>query len=447
MSISNLEQHTYQHLLIFGAYFVALTSLSTLVAHEKHIAANSGDHATDNLTVNTNLLSKSMYDEEIILVIPDDLNRKDVQTFEHRQQLQLSDLTGYQTIIEKELESDEEGEGGQVVNNFVLDGYELLHEATVNGDWGEARKFLEDPEEITKPITSDLHTVLDLAIYNMVDLMFVEEIVKLMPPKALEKKTAEGLTPLHYAAACGYAKAAKLIVTKNPKTTQIISEDVYKLLPLLLAVGTISVGQKETVEYLYSVTRHEHPSPFSGHQGASNLCRIIDAGFNNIASSIVQRFPRLVTERTKVAKLCGLELIAERPFAFASGRKRTFWERCIYSSIQVNIGSTYHSNHADNTKSSKEELLLESWEATSGDEENPLERFKGSHSNKENSSSNSENSEGDNANVSTSSNQGVLIMLISAYLMPAMKQGFNLVNLKFLLLNLTSFKLLSYCDN
>ncbi|RZC94370.1 hypothetical protein C5167_007542, partial [Papaver somniferum] len=70
----------------------------------------------------------------------------------------------------------------------------------------------------------------------------------------------------------------------------------------------------------------------------------------------------------------------------------------------------------------KEELLLESLEATSGDEENPLERFEGSHSDKENSSSNSENSEGDNANVSTSGNRGILLNLISSYLMPAMKQ-------------------------
>lgn len=105
MSNSNLEQYTYQHLLIFGAYFVALASLSTVVAQEKHIAANSSDHAIDKLTVNTNMLSKSVYEEEIILVIPGDLNSKDLHAFEHRQQLQLSDLTGYQTIIEKELES------------------------------------------------------------------------------------------------------------------------------------------------------------------------------------------------------------------------------------------------------------------------------------------------------------------------------------------------------
>ncbi|KAI3906922.1 hypothetical protein MKW92_032718 [Papaver armeniacum] len=346
-----------------------------------------------NFAVNMNmsLSSISVYEEEIIQVIPDDLNGL---PFEHRQQLQLSDLAGHQTIIDQELQFDEEG--GQVVNKFALDGYEQLYEAAVKGDWGEASKFLEEnPEAITKAITRDSHTVLDLAVSNMVDLVFVKEIVRLMPPKALENKTAEGYTPLHYAAVCGYAKAAELIVAKNPKTTQICGEDYFKMVPLLHAVGTITVGQKETVEYLYSVTRHEHPSPFSGRRGAGALCRAIDAGFNDVALSIVQRFPRLVTERTERANICGLELMAERPFEFASGRKLTFWQRCFYSSIQMNIDSTNHSNLLEDTKRSKEKLLP-CLEGTNGDEENPLERFEGTHTDEENPSYNSDNTEGDN---------------------------------------------------
>ncbi|KAI3964723.1 hypothetical protein MKW92_010514 [Papaver armeniacum] len=416
----------------------ASTSLSTPVEPEKHISANSIHHATDNLAVNSNLPSVSMNEEEIIQVIPDDLKEQYLQPFEHRQRLELSDLTGQQTIIDEELQSDEEG--SQVVNEHVLDGYEQLYEAAVNGDWDEASKFLEEnPEAITKAITKNLHTALHIAVFNMAELMFVEEIIKLTPPEALEKKTAGGLTSLHLAALYGYAKAAELIVTKNPKTTQILSGDEYELVPLESAIRTVTVGQKETVEYLYSVTRHEHPSPFSGHRGARLLYKTIDAGFNDIALSIVQRFPRLVTQRTKEDNICGLELMAERPFAFRSGAKLTLWQRCIYSLIQVNDDSTYdhntqakdrthHSNRSDDTRSSIEEPL-ESLKGTNGDEENPPERFEGSHKDEDNPFSSSlDNIEGDDAepsenlNVLISSNQGTLIKLISAYCMSSIKQ-------------------------
>ncbi|RZC44338.1 hypothetical protein C5167_037287 [Papaver somniferum] len=387
-------------------------SLSTLAELEKHIYANSIDHTTYNLAVNTNLPSVAVYEEEIIRVIPDDLKEQYLQPFEHRQRLQLSDLTGQQTIIDQELQSDEEG--SQVVNEYVLDGYEQLYEAAVNGDWDEASKFLEEnPEAITKAITNNLHTALHIAVFRMVDLMFVREIIKLMPLEALEKKTADGLTSLHLAALYGYTKAAELIVTKNPKTTQILSEDEYELVPLESAIRTVTVGQKETVEYLYSVTRHEHPSPFSGHRGAKLLYKTIDAGFNDIALSIVQRFPRLVTQRTKEDNICGLELMAERPFAFRSGAKLTLWQRCIYSLIQVNVDSTYdqdtqakdgshHSNSSVDTRSSIEGSL-ESLEGTNRDEENPPERFEVSNEDKENQSSSLDNMQGDEAEEHQSS--------------------------------------------
>ncbi|KAI3891472.1 hypothetical protein MKX03_037121 [Papaver bracteatum] len=410
-------------------------SLSTLAAPEKHIAGSSSDHATDNLAVNMNLPSGSVYGEEITRVIPSDFFDRDLQPFEHRQQLQLTDLTGPQTITDLEIQSDEQGD--QVVNKFVLDGYERLYRAAIYGDWDLANEFLEEnPEAITQAITTELHTVLHLAVFNMVDLMFVEEIVKLTPPKVLENKTADGFTALHFAGLYGYTKAAEVIVTKNPKTTQILSAS--ERIPLEEAIRAVTAGQKETVEYLYSVTRHEHPGPFSSHRGASLLYKTIDAGFNNIALSIVQRFPRLVTERTKEDNICGLELMAERPFAFRSGAKLTFWQRCIYSFIQVNISTydhdtqakdgTHHSNRSKDTKSSLE-MLFESSEGTNGDEENPMERFEGSHTDGGNPSYNSENSEGegDSATPSESSNvsinnQGKLIKFIPAYLMPSIKQ-------------------------
>ncbi|KAI3879834.1 hypothetical protein MKX03_000453 [Papaver bracteatum] len=168
--------------------------------------------------------------------------------------------------------------GSHGMSKEVLDGYEELYEAALVGGWKVASKFLEkNPEAITKMITSESKTVLHVAMLSG-NMMFIGEIVKLMPPEILEYKTkAECYTTLHYAALFGYAKAAKMMVTKNPKLTQIV--DRSGKVPLHYALTSVTAGQRETVEYLYSVTRHEDPSLFSGYQGDTILRWTIDAGF------------------------------------------------------------------------------------------------------------------------------------------------------------------------
>ncbi|KAI3975238.1 hypothetical protein MKX01_039274 [Papaver californicum] len=221
-------------------------------------------------------------------------------------------------------------DGGQLMSKHVLVEYEELRDAARKGDWKVVSKFLEkNPEAITKVIDSDAQTVLHLSMYNP-NLKLIEEIVNLMPPEILEYKTTNhGYTALHYAAIFGYAKAAEMMVNKNPKLTQIVNR--LGRVPLLGALISVSAGQRETVEYLYSVTRHEHPSPFSGLQGDSLLSITIDVGFYDIASSLVQRFPELVIDQTKEVQTSAMEYMAERPFASASGAKLTFLQRRIYS--------------------------------------------------------------------------------------------------------------------
>ncbi|KAI3957971.1 hypothetical protein MKW98_020613 [Papaver atlanticum] len=273
----------------------------------------------------------------------------------------------------------------QMTSKDVLDGYEELYHAAIKGDWEVASKFLEKhPEAITKVITTDSETVLHVAIADA-NLMFIEEIVKLIPPEMLEYRTeADGSTALHYAAVFGRAKAAELIVNKNLKLTQIANG--AGRVPLNSALISVTAGQRETVEYLYSVTRHEHPSPFSGNQGDSLLCGMIDAGFYDIASSLVQRFPELVVDPTKKVRTSAMNYMAERPFAFASGAKHTFWQHLIYSLINVDINSAYElDNHT------KERNAQRGLEGTNGDQEDPVERFEGPYRDEENPTENSEN--------------------------------------------------------
>ncbi|KAI3894785.1 hypothetical protein MKX03_023580 [Papaver bracteatum] len=300
-----------QEIRLLGQHQIALAS--TLLTPEENTITTTA--ASDNLTANMERSSTVNYNEVITQVIDD-----------HNDQVE---------------ESAEDG--GQVMSTDVLDGYKELYDAAVNGDWEGASEFLEkNPEAVTKVITSDSRTVLHVAIIQG-NLMFTEEIVKLMPPEILEYKTSiNGYTALHYAAICGFPKAAMVLVKKNNKLTQI--EDGSKRIPLLLALISATGRQRGTVEYLYSETRHHHPSHFSGNQGHSMLRYSIDAGYYGIASSLVQRFPKLVIDQTNEVQTNAMNNMAERPYAFASGAKHTFLQRRIYSLIKVEVTNEDEEN-------------------------------------------------------------------------------------------------------
>ncbi|XP_026437341.1 protein ACCELERATED CELL DEATH 6-like isoform X3 [Papaver somniferum] len=224
-----------------------------------------------------------------------------------------------------------EYEGGEMMcTETTLEGYEHLFEAAKSGDWKDAREsFQKNPEAMSMITNEEWKTAQRIAVLHN-QLLSLKEIVKLMPPEAIEYQTRErASTALHAAAMYGYTEAAKVLVNKNPRLTQI--RDTKGRVPLQVAVQAVTVGQTETVNYLYSVTRHVKPSPFLGHDGARLLCGAIDANFYDIALSLVKRFPKLVTEKSHEHGICGLESITQRPFAFLSGAKLTWWQRKIYS--------------------------------------------------------------------------------------------------------------------
>ncbi|XP_026384559.1 uncharacterized protein LOC113280118 [Papaver somniferum] len=276
------------------------TTSSTLQTMKEDTVTST---AADNLVVNTERQSRLNDIEEIIQVLPMDHSDR-----------------------AEEFPKD----GGQLMSKDVLGGYKELYNAAIMGDWEVASKFLEkNPEAITKVIAIDSRTLLHVAVIQG-NSKCIKEIVNRMPPEILEYKTGnDGCTALHYAAMNGHAKAAEIMVNKNPKLTQIVDRE--NCIPFHRALTSVVAGQRETATYLYSVTRHEHPSPFSGGQGDRIILHTIDAGFYDIASSIVQRFPELVIDQAKKVQIDPMIFMAKKPFAFASGAKLTFWKRCIYS--------------------------------------------------------------------------------------------------------------------
>ncbi|XP_026430036.1 uncharacterized protein LOC113326543 [Papaver somniferum] len=73
-----------------------------------------------------------------------------------------------------------------------------------------------------------------------------------------------------------------------------------------------------------------------------------------MALSLVERFPKLVMEKSLVHCMCALELLAQRPFTFRSGARLTWWQNCMYSIIQVD-----HVRNDDTENEWDEENLLE----------------------------------------------------------------------------------------
>ncbi|KAI3916847.1 hypothetical protein MKW92_019411, partial [Papaver armeniacum] len=165
---------------------------------------------------------------------------------------------------------------------FSPNPHEELWAAFRNDDWQMTNEyFKKNPEAIKEVLTTDSYTALHLVLNNKLGMAFVKGILELTPPEVLEYKTRDdgvGFTALHIAAKYGNIKAAEMMVNKNPRLPQIRST-VKGLIPLEVALRHVTIGQKEIVNYLYSVTRDVEPSPFQGHKGAELLCTTIDASF------------------------------------------------------------------------------------------------------------------------------------------------------------------------
>ncbi|KAI3941764.1 hypothetical protein MKW92_015517 [Papaver armeniacum] len=242
-----------------------------------------------------------------------------------------------------------------------------LFKAAESGNWSKALEFFNNNPQV-EMTNENCKIALRIAVLHN-RLAFVEEFVKLLPPEALDHELKDnGFTALHTAAAYGYTEIAKVLVNKYPDLTQI--RDKKGRVPLQLAIQAVTTGQKATVKYLYSVTKdEEQSSPFSGNDGAKLLCSAIDANFYDIALLIVKKIPELITKKQTItgntgpSKLpvhnpCALATMIQRPLAFYSGAKLTWWQRKIYSLISVDMDSTcVNDAQADEQHDSKNQNL------------------------------------------------------------------------------------------
>ncbi|XP_026442268.1 uncharacterized protein LOC113341725 isoform X2 [Papaver somniferum] len=364
-----------------------MLSPTTVVAPEED--AGNSSNATAKVADNVKMTPSVVF-EEITQALSDvDPKEQYLPPFEK----QLSDFTGYHKTMERNLRS----QGHKVMSKkYVLDGYKQLYDAACDGDWEKASKFFKNnPQAIREVITEELETPLHIAISKN-HLVFIEEIVRLMPPEVLEfKKKNSEFTALHLAIKYGNLKAAEMMVKMNQKLTQIRNCDGR--VPLAYALAYTTGAQKEIVEYLYSVTNDDDPSPFLGHDGASLLCDAINQEFYDIASSLVRRFPGLVSTKSKRSKQYGFDILVGKPFTFLSGAKLTWWQRCIYSygyDSQVNDKNPWGIDVGNEREKGK------CSESTISDEENPSQSIRANIEDAENTSKISEGIIGDEYHLS-----------------------------------------------
>ncbi|XP_026400036.1 protein ACCELERATED CELL DEATH 6-like [Papaver somniferum] len=237
-------------------------------------------------------------------------------------------------------------DSGTPVRSFVVVEYMSLYQSAQEGDWEKAQElFNGNPSSMTAIITIESDTALLVAADHK-QWEFVEKLVRCMPQEALGlKETKFGYTALHIVAREGKTRIAEAMVTKNNNLTQI--RDNEGRVPLLIASLFVSLGKKETIEYLLSVTKDENPSPLSGPDGAALMCNLLDADYYDIALSLFHRSPELVMEKAKNSNMWPLEVMAQRPFNFQSGSKLNFWQRSIYSMVHVDVPISTNSNNID----------------------------------------------------------------------------------------------------
>ncbi|XP_074304531.1 uncharacterized protein LOC141639276 [Silene latifolia] len=157
-----------------------------------------------------------------------------------------------------------------------LASYLPLYKAVFEGEWKEARTFLDkNPDAFTMKITIVSETALHIAVGTGKYITpFVEKMVRKMSPEELTLTDRNGDSVLFVAAMVGNLDATKLLVHKNPNLPNISNKSN---LPIHKAA---QYGQKTMILYLLNVTRFDvENTSFLGESGVKLLVHVILAEF------------------------------------------------------------------------------------------------------------------------------------------------------------------------
>ncbi|KAI3733091.1 hypothetical protein L1987_64309 [Smallanthus sonchifolius] len=210
--------------------------------------------------------------------------------------------------------------------------YESLYNAIEDDDIEQVNGILKkDPDATTTIVSSHGDTPLHIAILSG-KMKIALELVKKMPPKGLEISNEFGATPLSLAAITEKLSLAKAMVEKNPKLVTIKAGNTdQSSLPVIVAS---MYGRKKMVHYLYSKTPEDLLDPEKGLDGVLLLNNLITAEFYDIASVLLNLFPKLGVMSDHHGDYA-LHKLAHKPSAFASGSTFPFWKQWIYKCVRI----------------------------------------------------------------------------------------------------------------
>nr|XP_027075250.1 uncharacterized protein LOC113699238 isoform X1 [Coffea arabica] len=207
--------------------------------------------------------------------------------------------------------------------------YRPLYIAIATGDFDRTKSLLDqDPDAVRAIITSHGETPLPFAILNG-QMKIAKELLRRMEQADLEMINDYGCTALTFAAISGEKKLARAIVEKNGSLLSKENKLDDGQIPVIVAA---LYGQKHMVNYLYSVTPKELFSPEVGKDGATLINSLIRAEMYDVASMLLQQYPKLGVTPDKNGYYA-LQLLAHKPSAFPSGTKLVFWKRWIHSCL------------------------------------------------------------------------------------------------------------------
>ncbi|KAJ6428804.1 hypothetical protein OIU84_020459 [Salix udensis] len=241
---------------------------------------------------------------------------------------------------EEQFGEAESSQGSGPWSNETNGPLRALYRHVHRGNWDETENYLRQyPNAIRVEIEPYGGTALHIAAYTG-NLKVVEELVKLMSEKELEKEDSVGNTALSSAATAGITKMAECLVNKNRNLVTFANKD--KKIPLTVACLR---NHKDMALYLYSVTPVEFLCHDNGIHGSLFLQCAIRAQMLDIALDFLSRHKNMTTAKDdSIANSNALMILSAMPEIFPSGNRPGLWQKWIYSCIRLPPIATPNDN-------------------------------------------------------------------------------------------------------
>ncbi|RDX69120.1 hypothetical protein CR513_51808, partial [Mucuna pruriens] len=215
---------------------------------------------------------------------------------------------------------------------------DYMAEYTLEGKWEKVIDiYYKFPASHTAKINESVGTALHVAV-DLDEERVVQELVNAIITRAVERQSAKiealeignerGDTPLHVAAARGFAKICKWIIGMNKERIYLASrKNKHGETPLFQAAIN---WKKKAFAYLSHISGHSAPlQDLVRGNGDTILHCAIRREYFDLAVIIVHHYDFLSTHKNKEG-LTPLTVLATRPSAFRSASKLSWWKLILY---------------------------------------------------------------------------------------------------------------------